>query len=443
MKKVFIISLGILLLNAVFSAAQSELRQSGPMVGYSTMREVLLWVQTTESAAVHFEYWVTANPGQRYQTDAVETVKKTAFTAKCYADQVEPGLLYEYELFINNQKVERPYPLRFQTPTLWQWREDAPDFKFVFGSGCYINETPYDRPGQPYGGEYEIFDAIYHQSPDFMIWGGDNIYLREADWNSRTGILHRYTHTRSTPEIQPLLGSIHHYAIWDDHDFGPDNSDRSVWNKDVTLEAFELFWGNPSYGINGQPGTATTFFWSDAQFFLLDNRYDRAPNHRRTGERTILGQEQLEWLIDGLKSSLATFKFVVMGGQFLNPFPFGENYSAYPEEREKIIQLIGQEDINGVVFLTGDRHFSELSKLERYQDYPLYDFTASPFTSGVFKGGQDEENFLRVENTLVLERNFGQIEVTGARGERQLKMSVVNNHGEEKWAVTVHEKDLR
>ena len=46
-----------------------DLINSGPMVGYSTMQEVLLWIQTTESAKVHFEYFEIANPRIRFKTD--------------------------------------------------------------------------------------------------------------------------------------------------------------------------------------------------------------------------------------------------------------------------------------------------------------------------------------------------------------------------------------
>ena len=113
-----------------------------------------------------------------------------------------------------------------------------------------------------------------------MLWLGDNIYLREADWNTRTGIMYRYTHTRSLPEMQPLLASSINYAIWDDHDFGPNDADRSYHLKNTTLEAFKLFWANPTYGIVGDSGVATTFEWGDVQFFMLDNRYFRAPNER-------------------------------------------------------------------------------------------------------------------------------------------------------------------
>jgi len=37
--------------------AQADLLQSGPMLGYSEMKEVLLWVQTKEKAKVQFAYW--------------------------------------------------------------------------------------------------------------------------------------------------------------------------------------------------------------------------------------------------------------------------------------------------------------------------------------------------------------------------------------------------
>ncbi|MFN4146042.1 MAG: alkaline phosphatase D family protein, partial [Runella sp.] len=247
--------------------------QSGPMVGYSEMREVLLWIQTKQAAKVKFMYWEEGNPSQKLSTDETTTQKNTAFVARLIADLVQPGKKYEYEVWIDGKKASISYPLRFQAQVLWQWRTDPPNFKFVFGSCAFINDPPYDRPSA-YGGEYEIFGSIASQKPDFMVWGGDNIYLREPDWNTRTGILHRNTHTRSLPELQPLLGSTHHYAIWDDHDFGPNDSDRSFWLKNTTSEAFRLFWGNPNYVFEG--ACTGTFEWGDAQFFLLDNRWFRA-----------------------------------------------------------------------------------------------------------------------------------------------------------------------
>lgn len=423
--------------------AQSSLLQSGPMVGYSEMREVLLWVQTAAPARVKFSYADVQQPGKSVFTSEVLTDTASAFTAKLPADRVEPGHRYRYQLYINGKAVERPYPLEFQTQHLWQWREDPPPFKMVVGSCAYVNEPVYDRPGKPYGDAYQVFDSIYRQHPDVMLWLGDNTYLREVDWYSRSGILKRYTHTRSLPELQPLLGSVHHYAIWDDHDYGPDNSDRSFRGKEQSLEAFKLFWGNPTFGTNALPGITTMFQWADVDFFLLDNRFYRSPDERFFNERTVLGEAQFQWLIDALSSSRAPFKFIAMGGEFLNPVPWYENYATYPEERARLINAITQENISGVIFLTGDRHHTELSKLPRRDHYPLYDLCVSPLTAGPNPSAADEPNYLRVPGTFVGERNFATLEFSGARKARILKITVYNSDGQELWTQTLAATDLQ
>jgi len=70
--------------------SQKEILQSGPMVGYSTMKEVLLWVQTNEAAEVHFEYWNIKNPTKKIKTVSATTSKTDAFVAHLLADQLEP-----------------------------------------------------------------------------------------------------------------------------------------------------------------------------------------------------------------------------------------------------------------------------------------------------------------------------------------------------------------
>lgn len=422
--------------------AQQELLQSGPMVGCSEMREVMLWVQTKKKAKVKIYYYEKANPRVKYETDEVTTDKETAYSAKCTADRVLPGKKYTYELYINGKRVNRPYPLEFQSQPLWQWRTDPPNFKFALGSCAYVNDSTYDRPGKPYGGEYEIFESIYKQKPDFMLWTGDNVYLREADWNTRTGVLYRYTHTRSLPEMQPLLGSVHHYAIWDDHDFGPNDSDGSFCNKDVTLEAFKLFWCNPNYVLGEKEGTTGTFSWGDAQFFLLDDRWFRTSNFNTVGERNHFGKNQIDWLLNALSSSKATFKFIVCGGQVLNPSVKYEDYSFFPEEKESLIKAIGDLKISGVIFLTGDRHHTEITALPRKGTYPLYDITVSPLTSTTHRAS-DEKNSLQVPETLLLARNFGIIDITGPEKDRTMTLSIFKSNGELAWKREFKANDLK
>ena len=412
--------------------AQNPRLQSGPMLGYNEMREVLLWVQTKEAARVQFAYWAKDKPAEKHYTDEKATRKSEAFTAKLIADEVEPGTDYSYQVLINGKAVELDYPTEFKTQELWRWRYDPPAFSVAIGSCAYVNEEVYDRPGKPYGSDYQIFNSIYQKHPDAMIWLGDNIYLREVDWYSRTGILARNTHTRSLPEMQPLLASTHHYAIWDDHDYGPDNSDRTYIHKETTLEAFRLFWGNPTFGVNGQKGITTFFQYNDIDFFLMDDRYFRSPNRLEGGDQTMLGKEQLEWLIEALAASYAPFKMVCIGNQVLNPVQAHETYqNLFPEERAYLLKRIEEEDIRNVVFLTGDRHLTELSKYVNARDNAVYDLTVSPLTAGV--NPNDEANELRVEGTLVNEHNFGLLEFSGPRKERVLTIRVIDADGNEKW----------
>ena len=437
---------GLLLLLVVGIGARpgdgASLLRSGPMVGYSEMREVMLWVQTTVPARVQVRYWPEGKPADVRATAEQETRAAAACTAHLLADRVEPGRRYEYELRINGRPAPRPYPLRFQTLPLWQYRTDPPAFTFATGSCAYINEPGADRPGEAYGGHYEIFDAIYRNHPDFMLWLGDNCYLREPDWGSRTGVLHRYSHTRALPELQPLLGSVHHYAIWDDHDYGPNDSDRSYPGKNWTLEAFKLFWANPVSDVNRRGGITGTFVWGDVQFFLLDDRWFRSPDHRRTGQRGMLGDAQIEWLLDALVYSKAPFKIVATGGQVLNPVAVYETYAIFPEERERLLKAIADEGIEGVFFLTGDRHHTVLSKLDRPGAYPLYDLTVSPFTAGPAEP-DPAEGALRVPGTLVAERNFALLTVSGPRTNRSLRIRVFGSDGAQRWEQTIRANDLR
>jgi len=414
------------------------------MVGYSAMRETVLWVQTKSSAKVKFVYWNVNDIRKKYSTKEILTKDEDAFTAKLICDQLEPGQKYNYEVYLNGKKVVRPYDLKFQTQELWQWRKDPPEFNFITGSCFYVNETVYDRPGKPYGSDYEIFKSIYDKHADFMLWLGDNWYYREADWDSWSGVIKRITHTRSLPELQSVLGSMHHYSIWDDHDFGPNDSDRGYWNKDKTLAAFKLFIPNPSFGINGNSGITTYFQWGDVDFFLLDDRYFRTPNDRKTGDKEMFGKQQIDWLMDNLVRSKAPFKIIATGGQMLNPVEkdYLEIYNKFPEEKAKLLKLIQDEGIEGVLFLTGDRHHSELTKLDRVGTYPLYDFTISSFTAGV-SPGKDEQNNFRVKGTLADEHNFALLNVSGTRKNRILKCTVYDVRGKELWNYSVNENDLK
>ncbi|THH40016.1 alkaline phosphatase D family protein [Neolewinella litorea] len=423
----------LLLLLPLWVFGQEADLQSGPMLGYSEQREVLIWVQTTGPAEVTVAYWAEGEADPSF-TSTIQTAAATAYTAKLVADQVSPGTTYEYYVMLNGEVVSLPYPTRFTTQPTWGWRSEPPDFTVALGSCTYVNEPRYDRPGPGYGSEYEIFETIDSLHPDLMIWLGDNMYLREPDWYTRTGYFHRYTHTRSLPEMQPLLARTFHYATWDDHDYGPNDSDGSWIRKKLAKETFDLFWGNLTSGLPGNGGITSTFRYVDTDFFLLDNRSFRTPNGmlRETG-KTLLGETQLEWLIQSLIFSDSPWKMVCIGGQVLNTYRGAETYNGLaPEEREYLLRRITEENISGVVFLTGDRHHTVLSSLELPNGNRIYDLTISSLTAGT-GSSRDEENALRVAGTLLVEHNFGVLTFSGPLSERELAVRVYGTDGVLRW----------
>lgn len=413
---------------------------SGPMPGHSAMRTVKMWLQTDIASDVQLQYWEENNTSEVWTSDVVSTNKEGAFTAH-FDLNTEPGITYNYSVILDNKVVENKETLQFKSQTLWQYRMDPPTFTFGLGSCAYINEAAYDRPSRPYGGDYGIFDVIANEGPDFFLWMGDNIYLREPDYDSRIGIIKRYNHVKQLPELQKLWTSTHHYAIWDDHDFGPNDSDRSYLLKNDALDAFKLFWANPSYGLAGdKDGICSSFKWNDCEFFLLDNRYFRSPNKRKYTEHTILGKEQLEWLLDALSYSNASFKFVVIGGQVVNDAAVWENYAnTHAAERTYLLESIQKEGIKNVIFLDGDRHHTELSMLSDDKAPVIYDLTVSPLTSGAHDA-LDEPNSYRIKGTHVAERNYGLIEVSGKRTQRVLKIIIKDKKGSLLWEHTINQQ---
>ncbi|HBS53992.1 MAG TPA: phosphodiesterase [Flavobacterium sp.] len=443
MKNIF---LSFILLVTVNGFCQKNLLQSGPMVGYCEMTEAVIWTQTTQAADVRVDYYAKDKPTVVLSSKTYKSSENNYFTNHIVLTPLQEGKEYHYDVFINNQKIVLPYDTSFSSKKLWQWREKAPDFTIALGSCSYISEAALDRPGKPYGSNYSIFESIAKKNPDIMLWGGDNVYLREADWDSKSGIYHRYTHSRTLKEMQPLLASTQNIAIWDDHDFGPDDSDRSFYNKNTTQQAFKDFWANKFYGMdpNQKEGIFSSYNWSDTEIFLLDNRFFKSPNKRLSGEKTMLGTAQIEWLIDALTYSKASFKIIVIGGQVLNTEAVFENYENYKSEKDFLLGEILTNQIKGVVFISGDRHFTELSILNRPNTYSLYDWTVSPLTSG--HGAVDkiakEPNTNRVHGSLFAQHVFGTLSFSGEKETRQMKMSLFDKDGHELWNKTILKSEL-
>ena len=117
---------------------------------------------------------------------------------------------------------------------------------------------------------------------------------------------------RDIPGLRTVLATTPTYAIWNDHDFGPNNSARTFEWRDLTLDLFKKYWTNPSAGTDENPGIFYSLKMADVEFFMLDDSYYRdlneAPDrcHHAGIRSTCLASNQL-------KASTATFKVIVNG----------------------------------------------------------------------------------------------------------------------------------
>ena len=123
---------------------------------------------------------------------------------------------------------------------------------------------------------------------------------------------------------------------------------------------------------------------------------------------------------------------------------WGFNYDEEPsdEHRELAKRLIREAGIDGVLMLSGDTHYSALFKLPRTDSYPLHDLSCSPLTAGPHRHGFDRDNPRLVPGTYVAERNFCQLDVSGPKTDRTLRLSVINADGRTQWARDIHARDL-
>ncbi len=412
--------------------------KSGPLLGHVGLRAANIWIQTEQTDEITLTYWEKSNP--REQQNITAMVNKEYGNVHTFKlANLHPDTQYQYQIVTDIDQISKTY--QFTTQTLWQWRHDPPNFSVLTGSCNFENEADFDRAGKPYGDGWEIFYRMAEEQADMMLWLGDNWYYREVDYDSEQSLLYRVIRDRSWPHLQPLMHKMPNYAIWDDHDFGPDNSSSDFIFKEQSLNIFKKYWANPSYGMPEAKGIYSKVSFNDVDFFLMDDRYYRSHERFPDGiDKVMYGKEQLTWLKNQLLGSKAPFKFIVGGNQMLNDHHPWEGWDKYRYERDPFLKWIDENKVTGVLFLSGDKHHTEMLKVHRNNAYPLHEITCSPFTAGTHADSleKDLENPTLVKGTLVGSRNYCKLTFTGPRTDRRLSVQVYGPEGQQHWQKTIN-----
>jgi alkaline phosphatase D len=184
-------------------------------------------------------------------------------------------------------------------------------------------------------------------------------------------------------------------------------------------------------------------FLTDDRYFRSADEYADSVNGKPNPDKHFFGQKQLHWMEDALVQSLATFKVIVIGSQSLNPMSTDEGFYNYSYEYHELMDFLDANKIKGILFLTGDRHHSEIVQTKRTGNYDLFDITVSPFTSGVARvKGAEINNPARVRGSLVEKRNYSKISVQGKKNERIFQVQFNGEDGRTLYNWSISEQQL-
>jgi hypothetical protein len=303
----------------------------GPMVGAVEPDRARLWVRADATRRVHVRVAPnaadldTTTPSATWYADA-----GADFTHVAELTDLQPDTTYAYRVSTDAGDAEEG--------TLHTAPADGPTtMRLAFGSCARDDAQP-------------IFGPIAAQQPDAFLFIGDNHYGNTDDLSD---LRQFYRFALERPERAALARSTPTLAVWDDHDYVGNNTDGTAPGRDRALRAFSEYWANPSYGTTTTPGIFSTWRWGDIELFLLDDRYHRGL------QDSVLGDAQTAWLQAALLASDATFKLLVSGSQWTHEGS-EDSWAAFPEAQQELLAWIVEEGVEGVVFLSGDVHRSEL-----------------------------------------------------------------------------------
>ena len=316
--------------------AKAATLSHGPMLGAVTDTSANIWIRSDAAASAVVQYQPAGGDwSQPVQSVAVNLVAGNDFTGTVSLTNLAARTAYDYRVILDGVIQTAGASILKTLPS----KGAGSQFSFIFGADIYQNSRP-----------HTVFTKMAAQQPDFALLIGDNAYndvtagTEAAFWSGYK--INRDSFFQSFANHTPI------FTVWDDHDYGTDDCDSSYPLKNLSRAAFGKYWANPPY-VEQNASIYYKFSAGDAEFFMLDSRWNRIPGI------TMLGAAQLQWLKDQLLASSAKFKFIVSPVMVSDFGSTGnDSWKGFPLERLSIFQFITQNNIKNVVFLSGDQHWA-------------------------------------------------------------------------------------
>lgn len=260
---------------------------------------------------------------------------------------------------------------------------------FTFGVGfCENNTLGNTVQNNPAWTQY------VSKGVDFLLHIGDLHY-----YNINTNDINRYRvayNSVISEAAHRTFWSQHPVIyVWDDHDYGPNDSDSTAPGRPAARAAFRET--VPHYPLAAGGGNEPIYYTFDVgrcRFIVTDLRSERTPyTVADNPTKTVLGTEQKKWFKEQLLAANAdpgvgvifwACSFPWTGTGSPGAFPPRENWAAYPTERAEIATFIKSNNVQNLFLLSGDMHAAA------FDDGRTYDFSVdgtNPFPGGTFAHG--------------------------------------------------------
>jgi alkaline phosphatase D len=281
-------------------------------------------------------------------------------------------------------------------------------------------------------GEGQIWNSVRSENPDLFLLLGDVVYLHKESLGNSDKITEQLkaNYNLTTPAGQ-LIDQIRTFAIWDDHDYGPNNAGSEFKAADATRESYKKFWkNNPSPITSLSKSLSFNYEQELYSLFVLDGRTYRTKSKIKDSQ--LFGKEQIDWLFGSLKR-VPTNKLIIIasGTTFLLESKGKESFVRYKQEHKQFLDnLLSLK--RPVVLLSGDRHFAQILQ---YPNSQIYEAISSPLTAPV--AGKHKQFKGKYSTGFLAEHNFGILEIDKEREKLIVKVKILNSKAETKFESLV------
>ncbi|MGM0526082.1 MAG: alkaline phosphatase D family protein [Pseudomonadota bacterium] len=248
-----------------------------------------------------------------------------------------------------------------------------------------------------------ILDSIIADQPGVFLFLGDNVY---GDTENMQELQAKYEKLGAKERFKQLRNQTQTLAIWDDHDYGANDAGKDYPKKEQSRQVMLDFWEVPeeSKRRTRKDGIYTSEMYGEGEqkihVIMPDLRWnrddlkhvsrdeyanERAPNNlgpyipHDDMSKSMLGEKQWEWLEQQLQKP-SRVKVIASSLQLLADFTGWESWANFPADRQRLFSLIKKHKVNGVILVSGDTHWGEVSYYDEDLDYPLWEVTSSGLT---------------------------------------------------------------